>query len=92
MLENVYWACGFILACILIFRFGLPALRRFDAENVARITRQEQEKSDPSAHIRHALETAEEQVEPVAEAYCTLQFPISTGVSPRLKISTKSLR
>ena len=67
MLENVYWACGFILACILIFRFGLPVLRRFDAENVARITRQEQEKSDPSAHIRHALEAAEEQVERVAE-------------------------
>ncbi|MBS0281389.1 MAG: hypothetical protein JSR25_09525 [Proteobacteria bacterium] len=67
MLENVYWACGFILACILIFRFGLPALRRFDAENVARITRQEEEKSDPSAHIRHALEAAEEQVELVTE-------------------------
>ncbi len=67
MLENVYWACGFVLACILAFRFGLPALKRFDAENVARIARQEQEKSDPSAHIRHALETAEEQVEPVTE-------------------------
>ncbi len=67
MLENVYWACGFVLACILAFRFGLPVLRRFDAENVARIARQEQGKSDPSAHIRHALETAEEQVEPVAE-------------------------
>jgi hypothetical protein len=67
MLENVYWACGFVLACILAFRFGVPALKRFDAENVARIARQEQEKSDPSAHIRHALETAEEQVEPVTE-------------------------
>lgn len=67
MLENVYWACGFILVCILAFRFGLPALRRFDAENVARIARQEQEKADPSAHIRHALEAAEEQVEQVTE-------------------------
>ena len=47
--------------------FGLPALRRFDAENVARIARQEQDKDDPNAHIRHALETAEEQVEPVTE-------------------------
>ncbi|MBN9593094.1 MAG: hypothetical protein J0I02_12790, partial [Alphaproteobacteria bacterium] len=63
MLENVYWACGFILACILLFRFGLPVLRRFDAENVARIARQEEDKSDPAAHIRHALEAAEEQVE-----------------------------
>jgi hypothetical protein len=75
MLENVYWACGFVLACILAFRFGVPALKRFDAENVARIARQEQEKSDPSAHIRHALETAEEQVEPVTE--------IKTGNTPQ---------
>ena len=67
MLENVYWACGFILVCILAFRFGLPVLRRFDAENVARIARQEEEKSDPGAHIRHVLEAAEEQVEPVTE-------------------------
>ena len=67
MLDNVLWACAFILACILAYRFGLPVLKRFDAENVARIRRQEQDKSDPTAHIRHALETAEEQVEPVTE-------------------------
>jgi len=67
MLENMLWASGFILACILFYRFALPMLRRFDAENVERIVRQEQEKSDPTAHIRHALETAEEQVEPVTE-------------------------
>ena len=66
-MENVYWAAAFVLAGILLYRFGLPALRRFDAENVARITRQEQDKSDPDAHIRHALEVAEEQVEPVTE-------------------------
>ena len=66
-MENVYWAAGFVLICIALYRFGLPALRRFDAENIARIERQEQEKSDPSAHIRHALETAEEQVELVTE-------------------------
>ena len=67
MLENMLWASGFILACILFYRFALPALKRFDTENVERIVRQEQEKSDPTAHIRHALETAEEQVEPVTE-------------------------
>jgi hypothetical protein len=66
-MENVYWAAGFVLACIALYRFGLPALRRFDAENIARIERQEQEKGDPSAHIRHALEAAEEQVEPITE-------------------------
>ena len=67
MLQNMLWASAFILACILFYRFALPVLRRFDAENVERIVRQEQEKSDPTAHIRHALETAEEQVEPVTE-------------------------
>jgi hypothetical protein len=67
MLENVFWACGFVLLCILAYRFALPALKRFDDENVARIERQARDKQDPSAHIRHALETAEEQVEPVTE-------------------------
>ncbi len=67
MLENVFWASAFILACILFYRFALPALKRFDTENVERIVRQEQDKSDPTAHIRHALEMAEEQVEPVTE-------------------------
>ena len=67
MLENVFWACGFVLTCILLYRFGLPVLRRFDAENVSRIEQQERDKADPSAHIRHALETAEEQVEDVTE-------------------------
>lgn len=67
MLENVLWVSAFVLICILFYRFGLPVMRRFDAENVERIMRQEREKSDPAAHIRHALETAEEQVEPVTE-------------------------
>jgi hypothetical protein len=66
-LENVYWACGFVLACILFYRFAIPALRRFDQENVQRIARQEQDKSDPEAHFRHALDVANEQVEAVQE-------------------------
>lgn len=66
-LENMLWACGFILAAILLYRFGLPVLRRFDAENVARIARDERDKDDPNAHIRHALAAADEQVEPVNE-------------------------
>ncbi|MGH6829301.1 MAG: hypothetical protein ACREFW_10375 [Rhizomicrobium sp.] len=66
-LENLLWASGLVLAAILVYRFGLPALRRFDAENVARLEREERDKTDPSAHIRHALEVAEEQVEPVTE-------------------------
>src|SRR5215469_2205018 len=67
MLENVFWAASIILACILFYRFVMPALKRFDTENVERIARQEQDKSDPAAHVRHALAAAEEQVEPVTE-------------------------
>jgi hypothetical protein len=66
-IENVLWACAFVLACILFYRFAIPALKRFDRENVERIARQEQEKSDPEAHFRHALEVANEQVEAVQE-------------------------
>jgi hypothetical protein len=67
MLINVLWACAFILACILAHRFGLPLLKRFDEDNVRRIAQQEQDKSDPTAHIRHTLEMAEEQVESISE-------------------------
>ena len=70
-MTNVYWACGFILVCILFYRFGLPVLRRFNDSNIRRIVQEEQDKNDPNAHFRHTLEMAEEQVEPVQE--------ISTG-------------
>jgi hypothetical protein len=66
-MENVYWACAFVLACILFYRFGLPWLKQFDAANVARQAREERDKSDSNAHIRHALEVAEEQVEEIQE-------------------------
>jgi hypothetical protein len=67
MLTNVLWACAFVLACIGFYRFVLPALKRFDQANVARITQQERDKSDANAHFRHALEVAEEQVEEIQE-------------------------
>lgn len=67
MLTNVLWACAFVLAAILFYRFALPALRRFDAENVKRIAGQAQETADPNAHFRHALSVADEQVEAVQE-------------------------
>lgn len=66
-MTNVYWACGFVLACILFYRFGLPWFRGFDARNVARIEREARDKADANAHIRHALEVAEEQVEEIQE-------------------------
>lgn len=67
MLTDVYWTCAFVLACILLYRFGLPVLRRFDEENVRRIIQQAQDKKDPNAHFRHTLEMADEQVEAVQE-------------------------
>jgi hypothetical protein len=66
-MTNVYWACAFVLACILFYRFGLPWLKRFDQANVARIAQQERDKADASAHFRHALDVANEQVEEVQE-------------------------
>jgi hypothetical protein len=67
LVENMLWMSGFILACLLLYRFGLPRLKRFDENNVARIEQQARDKSDPNAHIRHALDVASEQVEEVQE-------------------------
>ena len=70
MLENMIEVGALIIVALLAYRFYRPVmerLRRFDAENIARIQRQENERFDPTAHIRHALDVADEQVEPVQE-------------------------
>jgi hypothetical protein len=66
-MTNVLWACAFVLACIGFYRYALPRLRRFNEANVARIAQQERDKSDANAHIRHALDIADQQVEEVQE-------------------------
>jgi hypothetical protein len=66
-IENMLWACAFVLACLAFYKFGLPRLRRFDEENRERIVQQERDKADPEAHFRHALDVANEQVEAVQE-------------------------
>ena len=66
-MTNVLWACAFVLACIAFYRYALPRLKRFDQANVARIVQQERDKSDSNAHIRHALDIADQQVEEVQE-------------------------
>jgi hypothetical protein len=66
-MENVLWACAFVLVCIGFYRYGLPILKRFDQANVARIARERRDRAEPNAHIRHALEVADEQVEEVQE-------------------------
>ena len=64
-MTDVYAMAGLILAALLFWRYGVPRFRRFDEENVKRIVQQEQDKRDPTAHIRHALDVAAEQVEEV---------------------------
>ena len=66
-MENVLWACAFVLVCIGFYRFGLPILKRFDQANVARLAREQRDRAEPNSHIRHALEVADEQVEEVQE-------------------------
>ena len=66
-IENMLWACLFVAVCLAFYKFALPALRRFDAENIRRIAQQERDRADPEAHFRHALEMANEQVEAVQE-------------------------
>ena len=66
-MTNVLWACAFVLGCIGFYRFVLPRLKRFNEANVARIAQQERDKADANAHIRHALDVAEQQVEEVQE-------------------------
>ena len=66
-MTNVYLACGFVLACIAFYRYGLPWLKRFDQANVERIAQQARDKADANAHIRHALDIADQQVEEVQE-------------------------
>jgi hypothetical protein len=70
MLDQLLQIGGLILIALLVYRYHRPvlrALKRFDDDNVARIARQENERFDPSAHIRHTLEIADEQVEAVQE-------------------------
>lgn len=66
-MNGVYEMAALILAGMLFWRFVVPRFQRFDAENVKRIIQQEQDKRDPTAHIRHALDIAAEQVEEVQE-------------------------
>ena len=66
-MVNILWMSGFILACLLLYRFGLPRLKRFDQNNIARIEQQTRDRADPNAHIRHALDIAGEQVEEIQE-------------------------
>jgi hypothetical protein len=66
-MTNILWMSGFIIACLLFYRFALPRLKKFDENNIERINQQAQDRHDPNAHIRHALDVAAQQVEEVQE-------------------------
>jgi hypothetical protein len=68
VLENLIGASLFVLVCIVVYRFHreiFAGLRRFDAQNRARIEAQLKERTDATAHFRHTLGLAEEQVDQV---------------------------
>ena len=67
MIEDMLWACAVIIAGLLFYHYVLPALKRFDQKNVARIAQQDRDQADVNAHFRHALEVADEQVDEVQE-------------------------
>ena len=83
MLDDVVGTFLLIVAALLVYRFRhliLVRLQRFDQQNVARIAQQERDKTDPLAHYRHTLRTAEEQVEdvmPIIEADARLGTPVT---------------
>jgi hypothetical protein len=69
VVENLIFSSLFILVGIVVYRFHreiFGRLRRFDAENRARIESQIKDRTDATAHFRHTLGLAEEQVEPVS--------------------------
>jgi hypothetical protein len=72
-----------IAAALLLYRFRHPILdrlQRFDRANIDRIAQQERDKTDPLAHYRHTLRTAEEQVEdviPIVEPDARLGTPVT---------------
>lgn len=59
-----------ILAVIVLHRFWpriVAALKRFDADNIARIRQEQIDRNDQLAHFRHTIGRSEEQVEDVFE-------------------------
>ena len=69
-MGDLLTAFGFVVVVLAIYRYHraiLDGLRRFDARNVKRIRDEQLQKTDPHAHFKQTLRTAEEQVEDVGE-------------------------
>jgi hypothetical protein len=70
MFWNLTTAALTALAAITLFLLWprlAAAFKRFDEDNRARIERQWRDRGDHTAHIRHTLDVAEEQVEAIVE-------------------------
>ncbi|HVZ68613.1 MAG TPA: hypothetical protein VG891_04070 [Rhizomicrobium sp.] len=69
-MRDLFYMALLVLLLVLMFGYReriLAVLARFDRRNVERQMEQAQERSDPTAHFRHTLKLAEEQVEAISE-------------------------
>jgi len=69
-MRDLLYMAALVLILVLVFGYReriLAVLNRFDRRNIERQMEQMQEKSDPTAHFKHTLKLAEEQVEEISE-------------------------
>jgi hypothetical protein len=69
-MSRLFTVAAALLVAIVVVRLWpriLAALKRFDAQNVARIRQEQVDRGDQLAHFRHTMGTAEEQVEEIFE-------------------------
>lgn len=69
-MRDLLYMAALILILMLVFGYReriLDVLRRFDRRNIERQIEQMNERTDPTAHFKHTLKLAEEQVEDVSE-------------------------
>ena len=74
MFWNPWTTALFVVAALAVYLLWPTmsrALKRFDAENRARIEGQIRDRFDRQAHFRHAIDVAQEQVEDVTEVFDT---------------------
>jgi hypothetical protein len=69
-MSRLFTVAAALLVAILVVRLWpriLAALKRFDAQNIARIQQEQADRGDQLAHFRHTLGRSEEQVEEIFE-------------------------
>jgi hypothetical protein len=69
-MSRLFTVAAALLVAIVVVRLWpriLAALKRFDAQNIARIQQEQTDRGDQLAHFRHTLGRSEEQVEEIFE-------------------------